>query len=168
MTSSTLDEIEDGASVFIDANIFIYHFTATSLACRRLLESCEGGRLTGFTSVTALAEVGHRLMTLEAVAKGLVSSGNVVRKLRDKPEVIKQLHDYQDQLDQISGMGITIFPLDGEILTIANGLRRRDGLLLNDSVLAATAIYWLIPNLASADRDFERVPELRLFCPSDL
>jgi uncharacterized protein len=52
MASSTLDQIEEGSRVFIDASIFIYHFTGMSLKCRLLLERCEQGRVAGITSVT--------------------------------------------------------------------------------------------------------------------
>jgi predicted nucleic acid-binding protein len=55
MASSTLDQLEAGSRVFIDASIFIYHFTGNSLECRQLLEACESGRIEGFTSVTAIA-----------------------------------------------------------------------------------------------------------------
>src|SRR4051794_40497689 len=127
MTSSTLDQLQEGSRVFLDANIFIYHFTGASSECRRLLASCASGRIAGFTSVTALAEAGHRLLTIEAVAKGLVSPGNVVRKLRERPDIVKQLHAHPSQTDLVAGMGITILPLDVEILVIAGGLRRRDG-----------------------------------------
>jgi predicted nucleic acid-binding protein len=168
MTSSTLEQIEEGSRVFIDASIFIYHFTGTSQECRRLLEGCESGRFAGFTSVTALAEVAHRLMTIEAVAKGLVSPGNVVRKLREKPDIVRKLHVYQDQTELIPSMGIAILRLDFEVMTLAAEIRRRDGLLVNDSLLAATAIREEIVDLASADPDFERVAELRLLRPTDL
>jgi hypothetical protein len=68
MASSTLDQLAAGSRVFLDASIFIYHFTGSSLECRQLLEACESGLIEGFTSVTAVAEVAHRLMTIEAVA----------------------------------------------------------------------------------------------------
>jgi predicted nucleic acid-binding protein len=168
MTSSTLDQIEEGSRVFIDASIFIYHFTGTSPECRRLLESCESSRVAGFTSVTALAEVAHRLMTIEAVTKGLVSPGNVVRKLREKPEVVRKLHLYQEQTELIPLMGIAILRLDLDVMTLAADIRRRDGLLLNDSLLAATAICERIAVMASGDPDFGRVSELRLLRPTDL
>jgi predicted nucleic acid-binding protein len=168
MTSSTLDQVEEGSRVFIDASIFIYHFTGTSLECRRLLEGCESGLVLGFTSVTALAEVAHRLMTIEAVAKGLVSPGNVVRKLRENPGIVRQLQVYQEQTDLIPAMGVAILPLDLETMTLAAEIRRRHGLLINDSLLAASAMREGIAALASADQDFERVTELRHFRPGDL
>ena len=168
MTSSTLDLIEDGSRVFIDATIFIYHFTGSSLECRRLMEACESGRIDGFTSVTALAEVAHRLMTIEAVAKGLVSPGNVVRKLREKPAFVRELHLYQEQTDLIPQMGVSILDLNLEVMYLAAEIRQRHGLLVNDSLLAATATREGITSFASADSDFERLEEIRLFHPSDL
>ena len=167
MASSTLDQLEPGSRVFIDASIFIYHFTGSSLECRRLMESCENGRIEGFTSVTAVAEVAHRLMTIEAVARGLISPGNVVRKLREKPALVRELHLYQDQTELIPLMGIVILSLDLSTMTLAAEIRRRHGLLVNDSLLAATAIREGIADFASADTDFERVEELRLFRPGD-
>ncbi len=167
MTFSTLDEIEAGSRVFIDASIFIYHSTAVSFECRRLLERCEQDRIAGFTSVTAIAEVAHRLMMIEAVSKGLVSPGNVARKLRDKPEVIKKLQIYQDQVEVIPLLGVSIFGLDPDILTLSAEIRQRYGLLVNDSLLAATAIHAEIGDMASADSDFSRVTEFRLFRPGD-
>jgi predicted nucleic acid-binding protein len=168
MTFSTLDQLAAGSRVFIDASIFIYHFTGSSLKCRRFLEGCESGRFAGFTSVTAVAEVAHRLMMIEAVTKGLVSPGNVVRKLREKPSLVRELHVYQDQVELIPLMGIVVHGLDMEIMTSAAEIRRRHGLLVNDSLLSATAIGTGIVDFASADLDFERVEELRLFRPDDL
>jgi predicted nucleic acid-binding protein len=168
MASSRLDQIEDGSRVFIDASIFIYHFTGTSLECRRLLERCERGGVTGITSVTALAEVAHRLMMIEAVARGLISPGNVARKLREKPDVVKELRLYQEQVELIPLLGISVFNLDPEILPLSAEIRQRYGLLVNDSLLAATAIREAVTDMASTDPDFERVSELRLFRPNDL
>ena len=65
-------------------------------------------------------------------------------------------------------MGIAIIGLDLEILRAAAGLRRRFGFLVNDSVLAATALREKIGMMASADPDFGRIEELRLFSPGDL
>ena len=168
MASSTLDQVPDGQRVFIDASIFIYHFTGASKDCRTLLEDCERGRISGFTSVTALAEVAHRLMMIEAVAKGFVSPGNVVRKLREKPAIVRQLHVYEDQIELIPLMGIAVLDLDLEILSLGAGVRYRYGLLVNDSLLVATAISQGIAAMASADSDFERVEVLTLFRPADL
>ena len=164
----TLDAIEADTSIFIDAPIFIYHFTGASTECRRLLARCERGDIRGITSVVVLAEVAHRMMTIEAVAKGLVSPGNVVKKLREKPEIVSSLRDYQDQVEKIPLMFVEVVPLDLGLLLRSAQLRTRFGLLANDSLVAASALEWNVASMASADADLARVPGLTLFRPSDL
>jgi predicted nucleic acid-binding protein len=53
----TLAEIPDGAAVFIDANVFVYHFAGASPQCTRLLARCETNEVRGATSALVLAEV---------------------------------------------------------------------------------------------------------------
>jgi predicted nucleic acid-binding protein len=116
----------------------------------------------------AVAEVTHRLMAIEAVARGLVAAGNVVKKLRERPEIVRRLSLYQEQAEKIPWMGVEVVPLDRRLLAIAAPLRMRYGLLTNDSILLATALDLGIAAFASADRDFERVETVQLFCPTDL
>ena len=163
-----LSEVPAGTSVFLDSTIFIYHFTGASPSCRDLLSRCEAGRLHAVTSAVAIAEVTHRLMTIEAVARGLVSPGNVIKKLRERPEIVRRLSLYQEQTEKIPWMGVEVAPLDRRLLAIAAPLRMRYGLLTNDSILLATALEYGIGAFASADRDFERVEPVQLFLPTDL
>jgi hypothetical protein len=75
-------------------------------------------------------------MTIEAVARGLVSSGNVVKQLRERPEIVRRLSLYQEQAEKISWMGVEVAPLDRRLLAIAAPLRVRYGLLTNDSIFS--------------------------------
>ena len=65
-------------------------------------------------------------------------------------------------------MGIEVVALERPTLATAGPLRRRHGLLTNDSLLAATALERGATAFASADRDFERVEGLQLYGPTDL
>jgi predicted nucleic acid-binding protein len=163
-----LTELPAGQTVFIDANIFIYHFTGLSQECSSFLERCERGEFWGITAVHILLEVLHRLMIIEAVTKKLVTSGNVARKLRKKPNVVKQLVDYQTQTEAILEMGIEVVGLTSDVLKISYPYRRRDGLLVNDSLTAAVMEAEGISDIATADPDFTRVEELRVYSPLDL
>ena len=163
-----LTELPAGQTVFIDANIFIYHFTGLSQECSGFLERCERGELWGVTLVHILLEVLHRLMMIEAVTKKLVTSGNVARKLRKKPNVVKQLVDYQTQTEAILEMGIEVAGLTSDALRISHPYRHRDGLLVNDSLIAAVMEAEGISNIATADPDFTRVEGLRVYNPLDL
>lgn len=168
MASSTLEQVPFGARIYLDAPIFIYHFTGASEACRALLRRCESGEVRGVTSAVTVAEVTHRLMTIEAVADGLVDPGSVVAKLRRRPEVVKRLRRYREQVEKIPLMGVRVAPLDLRTLLMAGALRPESGLLTNDSLAAATALEQEIDRVASADPDFEAVEGITLHRPDDL
>jgi predicted nucleic acid-binding protein len=164
----SLDQIAGGARIFIDAPIFVYHFTGSSTQCRNVLERCERGELDGVTSVTVLAEVTHRLMMLEAVSAGLIRAGNVARKLRERPEVIRKLAIASEQTARIPLMGIDVLGLELRLVLSAAEYRRKHGLMTNDSIIVATIVDAGITDVATADRDFGRVDGLVIFEPRDL
>ena len=84
-------------SVFIDANIFIYHFTQSPLtaACTAFLQRVEDGDVRGLTSVVTLTEVAHRLILLEAIRVFNLPSRIAVRTLKEHPELVRQLSQYK-------------------------------------------------------------------------
>src|SRR5215813_4965766 len=86
-----LEDLPDGARIFVDANILIYHFSGISLECRAFLQRCESRQVEAFTGVHIVMEVTHRLMILEALQKGLITGGQPARKLKEQPEIIKVL-----------------------------------------------------------------------------
>lgn len=163
-----LDEIPVGARVFLDSSIFIYHFTASSRSCRSLLERCQRGEVIGLTSAVALAETLHRLMTIEAVARSFVPPGNVAKKLRARPDIVRKLTLSENQVERIPSMGVEVRALTTQILERASQLRRDHGLMTNDSLLAATAFEQATAVFASADPDFSRLPGLDVYSPDDL
>jgi len=168
MTGSTLDTIASGSRVFLDATIFIYHFTGQSPQCRRLLERCEEGEVGGVTCTAAVAEVTHRLMMIEAVSRRMIEGGNVARKLRERPDIVRQLQMYQTQIDRIPVMGIDTLPVDAQAIARSAEFRQRYGLLTNDSIVAACAASSSIRTFASADRDFVAIEDFVVHHPGDL
>lgn len=168
LTSKALSELPSGSRVFIDANIFVYHVTGMSAQASEFLARCERGEIWGVISTNILLEILHRLMIIEARAKGLIASGNVVKKLKEKPQIVKRLKDYQEQTTAILELGLEILPLDAESVATSELYRRKYGLLVNDSVTVALALSQGISVLASADRDLERVKELTVYKPTDI
>jgi predicted nucleic acid-binding protein len=162
-----LEDVEAGQVVFVDATIFVYHFTGVSAQCRSFLQRCEALAVDAVTSTAVLAEVTHRLMALEAVSRRVVSPGNEARKLAERPEVVKQLDAYHRDVESIPLMGIKVEGLVLSDLLGAHELRRKHGLLTNDSLVAAAALE-LGASLASADAAFSRVPRLTVFAPKDV
>ncbi|MBM4259077.1 MAG: PIN domain-containing protein [Deltaproteobacteria bacterium] len=163
-----LAELRDGHSVFVDANIFIYHFGGHSPQCKALLERCARREVQGYTSTPVLAEVLHRLMVAEAITKGLVSAKTAVRKLGETPALVKQLTQYQDHANKIPLMNITILALTSEIVQTSATVRQGEGLLTNDSLVVACMRTHGLKKLATANGDFDHINDLEVYKPTDL
>jgi predicted nucleic acid-binding protein len=110
-----LEDVPGGTPIFVDANIFIYHFSGISLECRAFLQRCESRQVEAFTGVHIVLEVMHRLMMLEALQKGLITGGQPARKLKEQPEIIKVLREYNQLVQQIPRLNI-------RVRTITSGL----------------------------------------------
>lgn len=120
-----LEDLPEGAHVFIDANILIYHFSGISLECRALLQRCESRQVEAFTGVHILLEVTHRLMVLEALQKGLITGGQPARKLKEQPEIIKGLRAYNRSVQQIPRMRIRVRPLTTAMVRASEAIHAR-------------------------------------------
>ena len=94
-SSTDVATVPTGTRIFIDANIFIYHFTHTPLtaACTAFLQRVETGDLHGITSSVVLAEVAHRLMILEAIQTLSLPARSAVRKLKAEEEMTQLKED---------------------------------------------------------------------------
>ncbi len=164
----TLTDLQDGDSVFLDANIFIYHFGGRSAQCKTLLTRCASRTLQGYTSTTILAEVLHRLMVAEAIQKRLVTAKNAVKKLQERPELVKQLTKYNEDVSKIGQNRPVILSLTPDILSQSETVRTNEGLLTNDSLVVAFMRDLRLTKLATTDSDFERVSGLEVYKPTDL
>jgi predicted nucleic acid-binding protein len=122
-----ISEIKAGETVFIDANIFIYHFTGVSEESTLFLKRCEEGELTGVIGMNILIEVLHRLMMIEAITKGFVKPGDVVKKLKKKPDIVKKLTDYQTNTLSIIDIGIELLRLSEDAIKSSLQFRKKYG-----------------------------------------
>ena len=163
-----LEEVPDGERVFVDANIFIYHFTRLSSECRAFLERCEAGQVQAFTGAHVVLEVLHRLMMVEALHKRLISSGQPARKLKERPEIVRALNDYNQAARQIPRMGVRVRALTPAIIKASEAIRMQYGLLTNDSVSVAVMRSLQLTHLVSHDSDLKDIPGLTIYQPEDL
>jgi len=162
-----LGTLPSGARVFIDANIFIYHFTQVPLtsACTSFLQRVETGDLQGITSVVILAEVAHRLMILEAIHSLGLSPRTAVRKLKEQPDLIRQLSHYKVATERIPSFNVTVEPVTFAHCQTAQRLSVFHGLLTNDSLTAAVMQAVGVTDVASNDPDLAAVPDLTIWRP---
>jgi len=163
-----LDQIKPGCKIFIDANICIYHFTGVSDDCTNFLSRCEKGELIGAISVNVLLEILHRLMMIEAVKKKLITPPNILKKLKKKPEKIKQLNEYFINTMKIVEMGVEVVPVSLELFRNSQTIRERYGMMVNDSLIVQTMRSEGITGLATNDDGFLRVDGLIIYKPTDI
>jgi predicted nucleic acid-binding protein len=163
-----LEDLPEGARVLVDANILIYHFSGVSLECRAFLQRCEFRQVEALTGVHILLEVAHRLMVLEALHKGLITGGQPARKLKEQPEVIKGLHEYNQAVQQIPRMRIRVRTITPAMVRASEAIRVQEGLMTNDSVTVALMRKMGVTDVATADADFNNVSHIRVYQPGDI
>ena len=164
----TFGDLPANATVFVDANPLIYHFQPHPVfgpACTNLVKNIELGHLAGFTSVHVVGEVAHRLMTEEA-AKRFGWSSKVLHHLRHNATAIQQLTDFERAVVEIPQLGFQVLPVTAALMQSAAALSRQFGLLINDALIVAIMQHHNLTNLASADRDFDRVPGITRYGPA--
>jgi len=163
-----INKIPTGEKVFVDANIFIYHFTGVSEQCSQFLIRCEKNEISAVTSVNVLLEVLHRLMMVEAVKKNLVTPPNVRKKLENNPSIVTQLSDYFLNTQKIPMMGIGIVEVDFQTFLKSQNFRDTYGLMVNDSIILASMQKEGIHSLVTNDEGFNIVEDIFVFNPDDL
>src|SRR5947207_16012358 len=132
----TFADLVAGDSVFLDANTFIYHYgpdPALGPACSQLLQRIENQELTGFTSVHLLAEVVHKLMTIEANALFGWPITGMANRLRRHPAEVQKLNAFRIALEQISQSRVQVLDVPLAALQSAAAICKLTGLLINDA-----------------------------------
>lgn len=162
-----LPDLPAGARVCIDANVFVYALTGSSRQCLQLLQRCARGEIAAISLFATINETTHRLMLAEALAAGIMTRESAA-SLRRRPDAAARLSIYWRQTQTLLNLGIVLLPLSREILIEAQQRRQAHGLLTNDSVLLALMSSMGVVALATADRDFERIPSIQIFRPDDL
>jgi predicted nucleic acid-binding protein len=165
----TFDQLVAPAHVFVDANTFIYHFTSDptwGAACTRLLERIELQELRGFTSTHVLADVAHRLMTIEAMDQLGWPATRLAARLRKHHAEIPKLAVYARAVVRITQIGVQVLPVLEQHVIQASQLSRAHELLTGDALIVAVMQDHGLIHLASKDADFDRVPGLTRYAPS--
>ena len=106
--------IPTGETVFIDANIFYYHFVSLpglSIACKHFLHRVEQGEITGMTATAVLAEAQHKVMLAEAVQKYGLSPQGLVRRLTQPTGLLAGLSHHRIVPSTVVAMNVRIEPL---------------------------------------------------------
>jgi len=164
----TFDAIPTGLAIFVDANILLYYFTAHSRygpACQKLLDRIENKEITGFSSAHVLAEVVHRLMTIEACQRFGWPVRGIARRLRRHPAEVQQLSRSRQAVDEVTLIGLDVLSVSKSHVSLAADLSRQYGLLCGDALVVVLMQAHGLVHLASRDSDFDRVPGITRYSP---
>jgi predicted nucleic acid-binding protein len=167
MATQPLSSIPAGSDLLIDANVLIYGVNVVSAECHDLLARCASREVSAFVTVDVLADVCHRLMVGEAAGRKLIARPNAAN-LQGKPQVVRQLGDYWERLRELRTANIVVLPLDEHRFQRAHVIRQTHGLMTNDSILVAAGDVFGIPSLATNDADFNGIPWLTVYKPTDI
>ena len=151
----------DDNEIFIDANIFIYFFREHpqySVASKKFLSDLIDGKFKGFTTTLVLEEVAYTLL-IRSVSDDF--DQHPIEVIRDTPEIIAK---YSDRLHYAINIILSIDNLtflDTSVEQLYSmTLEMRHGLLTRDALYLAAIKENNIENIASYDRDFDRVDSI--------
>ncbi len=165
----TFADLAVGDSVFLDANILVFHFApdpAYGPPCGQLVQQIQNQQLKGFTSTHVLGEVAHRLMVLEASNLAGWVTGKVKRRLKQHPGAVQQLTRFRSAIETILRSQIHVFAIAPVLFVDAVVLSQQHGLLTNDALILAVMQANGLTKIASEDSDFDRVPGLMRYAPA--
>lgn len=163
-----INQLSAGTRCLVDANILIYYLGGTSPDCRNFINRIAKGELDAYISTTILAESLHRQMVFEAIRKGFVTSSKALNKIKSQPQIITQLTDYITFVDDLLSLPLRVVTVTPQIIQISHHLRLSYGLLVNDSINLASAFELQITDIVTNDSDFNRVPNITVWEPTDI
>ena len=165
----TFADIPTGSSVFIDANVFVYHFVsdpAFGPPCRDLLDRVSRNEVAGFSSSSVLSDVAHRLMTYDAVDTYGWPMAGIAHRLKRHPAELRALVRFRQAVEDVPRFGVQVHSAVLSDVLNAAALSQQHGLLSGDALLVAIMQHHSLVNLASNDGDFDRVPWITRFAPA--
>jgi predicted nucleic acid-binding protein len=164
----TFADLGAGDAVFVDANIFTYHFQPHPRwgpACTQLLRQVETQHLVGYTATHVMGEAAHRLMTVEAntlLGWALAGIGN---RLRTNPAEVCKLSLFRTAVENLVQSKLRILTITPALLVAAAALCQSLGLLTNDALIVAVMRDQGLTKIASNDTDLDRVPGITRYGP---
>jgi predicted nucleic acid-binding protein len=152
----------------IDANIFIYHLSGHSAESTALLQRIHSGEIEGYITTVVIAEVLHRRMIGEAIAKRLVSPTQAMKRLKANPRLVSMLTNYIADVETLLQLPLKIIEVQPADISFSHALRQSHGLFVNDSINLACALRHGITDVATHDADFARVLAIKAWEPTDI
>ncbi len=140
-------------SVLLTANVIIRYFTGDEIA-KKFLEPVIYGGLNAYINNIVFSEVIFIVIKLLSRKKAY--------ELKESPETVKSILKTMDYQLQFVKEYFTELEVNDEIKEQAIKITRDYGLLPNDSLIVATCKHYSINTILTFDKDFKRVPWLKV------
>lgn len=164
----TFADLATGDTLFVDANTLTYHFEPHARwgpSCTHLLQQIENQQLIGYTSTHVIAEVSHRLMTIEAHKLFGWQLAGIGNRLRTNPSEVRKLSLFRTSIEKLLQGRLQILLVTPAHLAAGVALSQQLGLLTNDGFIVAVMQAHGLSKIASNDADFDRVPGITRYAP---
>lgn len=142
-------------SIFIDANVILYHLSDVSDDATYLLEIGEKGLVSLVTSLRVMDEVFFKYI-LAVAAKKYGWSSKVLEKLRKDKEKAKEIADDLGLLKELFENFEVIEPTKSDFLKTID-IQKKWGLIGNDALTIVLMKRHNLRYIATADSDFQAV-----------
>jgi len=152
----------------VDANILLYHIGGSSSECKDFLRRVADEEIEAYLTTVIIAEALHRQMLIEAVAKGLVTPGKALSKLKSNPALVTSLTDYITEVEKLLRLPFAVIEVTTADIAAGHALRRTHGLFVNDSINLACARRLALADVVTHDADFSRVSGITAWEPTDI
>ena len=163
-----INSLPAGARALVDANIFIYYLGGLSADCKTFLRRVALREIEAHLTTIIVAEVLHRRMMAEAITKGLITPGQVLKKLKANPAAIPLLTDYITETEKLLRLPLRITEITAADIAASHDLRRSHGRFVNDSINLACAARLGLIHIITHDTDFGRVSQIQVWEPTDV
>ncbi|MFQ5674881.1 MAG: type II toxin-antitoxin system VapC family toxin [bacterium] len=97
-----------------------------------------------------------------------VTSKNAVRRLKERPDFVKSLKQYSQDVQDIIQIPLVVESVTRTDILASAKIRSAHGVLTNDSIILATMERLSIVDFVTHDNDFDSIPKLNLWKPDDI
>jgi len=173
-----LTTLPGGTSVFVDTNIFHFHYQGKSISCSNFINRVAQGEVEAYVNTQVLSDLLHHLMCTEVAGKLGINRTNynqVKNFLRGQQGQKYPLKDYEAQFEAIIAIGLHVLPINENLLVDTKVERQQYYLMTGDSLHLGTMNRRKIKrrkvplqDIVTSDADFELIPGLTVWKPNDI
>ena len=173
-----LATLPGGTGVFVDTNIFHFHFQGKSVSCTDFITRVAQGEGEAYVNTQVLSDLMNKLMLAEACKKKCTKNPNAFelkQYFKANRGNSNPLTEYQIQFEAILEIGLRVLPIDEKLFVETKIERTTHCLMTGDSLHLGTMNRRKIrrqkvplQHTVTSDADFALIPGLTVWQPGDV